>query len=103
MSGKARSQTKRSGSSRSRNRPPTVMPAACCPVTNSRSNSSTSVSRAPGRRVYCRSSTIRVPIESIDHAHGEFLRLGGDVEVLAPPELRTRIAGTVRTLAARYG
>ncbi|MEU1516658.1 WYL domain-containing protein [Streptomyces sp. NPDC005811] len=45
----------------------------------------------------------RVPIESIDHAHGEFLRLGADIEVLAPAELRDRIAGTVRTLAARYG
>ncbi|WP_225823465.1 helix-turn-helix transcriptional regulator [Streptomyces naphthomycinicus] len=44
----------------------------------------------------------RVPIESIDHAHGEFLRLGGEVEVLAPAELRARIAETVRTLAARY-
>ncbi|MFD7702400.1 helix-turn-helix transcriptional regulator [Streptomyces caelestis] len=44
----------------------------------------------------------RVPIESIDHAHGEFLRLGADVEVMAPAELRDRIAGTVRTLATRY-
>lgn len=44
----------------------------------------------------------RVPIESVDHAHGEFLRLGTDVEVLAPAELRERIAGTVGTLAARY-
>ncbi|SDT80297.1 Predicted DNA-binding transcriptional regulator YafY, contains an HTH and WYL domains [Streptomyces sp. TLI_053] len=44
----------------------------------------------------------RVPIESVEHAHGEFLRLGADVEVLAPAELRERIAGTVRKLAARY-
>lgn len=44
----------------------------------------------------------RVPIESVDHAHGEFLRLGADVEVLAPAELRDRIAETARTLAARY-
>ncbi|MEV7187121.1 YafY family protein [Kitasatospora sp. NPDC093102] len=44
----------------------------------------------------------RVPIESIDHAHGEFLRLGADVEVLEPAELRDRIAATVRILAARY-
>ncbi|MFF2143106.1 helix-turn-helix transcriptional regulator [Kitasatospora sp. NPDC058190] len=43
-----------------------------------------------------------VPIESIDHAHGEFLRFGADVEVLEPAELRDRIADTVRTLAARY-
>ncbi|AYG78829.1 hypothetical protein DWB77_00938 [Streptomyces hundungensis] len=45
---------------------------------------------------------VRVPIESIAHAHGEFLRLGADIEVLAPPELRDRIAETVRTLAIRY-
>ncbi|WNI33276.1 YafY family protein [Streptomyces sp. ITFR-6] len=45
----------------------------------------------------------RVPIESIDHAHGEFLRLGTDIEVMAPAELRDRIAATVRALANRYG
>ncbi|MEW1908078.1 YafY family protein [Kitasatospora sp. NPDC085895] len=44
----------------------------------------------------------RVPIESVDHAHGEFLRLGADVVVIAPAELRDRIAGTVRALAAQY-
>ncbi|MEV0191746.1 YafY family protein [Kitasatospora purpeofusca] len=45
----------------------------------------------------------RVPIESVEHAHGEFLRLGADVEVLAPAELRERIAATVRALGDRYG
>ncbi|WP_411091138.1 helix-turn-helix transcriptional regulator [Streptomyces sp. 049-1] len=45
---------------------------------------------------------VRVPIESIDHAHRDFLRLGADVEVLAPAELRDRIAETARTLATRY-
>ncbi|MFK8906564.1 helix-turn-helix transcriptional regulator [Streptomyces sp. YS-3] len=44
----------------------------------------------------------RVPIESLDHAHQEFLRLGTDVEVIAPAELRDRVAETVRVLAARY-
>lgn len=44
-----------------------------------------------------------VPIESVDHAHGEFLRLGTDVEVLEPPELRERIARTAAELAERYG
>ncbi|MDF9814568.1 WYL domain-containing protein [Streptomyces sp. SPB162] len=43
-----------------------------------------------------------LPIESLDHAHGTFLALGADIEVLGPPELRSRLAGTVRTLAARY-
>ena len=45
----------------------------------------------------------RLPIESLDHAHGEFLRLGTDIEVLEPAGLRDRIAATARTLAARYG
>ncbi|WP_151770307.1 helix-turn-helix transcriptional regulator [Streptomyces abyssomicinicus] len=44
----------------------------------------------------------RVPIESVDHAHREFLRLGADVEVMAPAELCDRIAETARTLAERY-
>ncbi|MFF7455850.1 helix-turn-helix transcriptional regulator [Kitasatospora sp. NPDC008115] len=44
----------------------------------------------------------RIPIESVDHAHGEFLRLGTDIEVLSPPGLRDRIAATVQALAARY-
>ncbi|MGW1744483.1 helix-turn-helix transcriptional regulator [Streptomyces sp. NPDC002092] len=44
-----------------------------------------------------------VPIESVEHAHGEFLRLGTDIEVLQPPELRERIARTVAQLAGRYG
>lgn len=44
-----------------------------------------------------------MPIESVDHAHGEFLRLGTDIEVLAPAELRDRVAATVRTLTKNYG
>ncbi|MCZ4117944.1 helix-turn-helix transcriptional regulator [Streptomyces sp. H39-S7] len=43
-----------------------------------------------------------LPIESLDHAHGAFLALGTDVEVLGPPELRSRLAETSRALAARY-
>ncbi|WP_230194210.1 helix-turn-helix transcriptional regulator [Streptomyces coriariae] len=45
----------------------------------------------------------RVPIESVEHAHAEFLRLGADIEVLRPPELRERIARTVSELVAVYG
>ncbi|MEV1076657.1 YafY family protein [Streptomyces sp. NPDC050211] len=44
-----------------------------------------------------------VPIESVDHAAGEFLRLGTDIEVLGPPGLRAKIARTVAELAERYG
>jgi predicted DNA-binding transcriptional regulator YafY len=46
--------------------------------------------------------TARVPIESLTHAHGEFLRLGAEVEVLSPEPLRERLAETVRDLAALY-
>lgn len=43
-----------------------------------------------------------IPIESLDHALGELLRLGTDVEVLAPAELRDRITETVHALAKAY-
>ncbi|MFF5138275.1 helix-turn-helix transcriptional regulator [Streptomyces sp. NPDC013157] len=45
----------------------------------------------------------RVPVESADHAVAEFLRLGTDIEVLGPPELRARMARTIAELAERYG
>ncbi|MFJ4791112.1 helix-turn-helix transcriptional regulator [Streptomyces sp. NPDC088794] len=48
-------------------------------------------------------TVVRVPIESVERAHGEFLRLGTDIEVLEPPELRERIARTIAELAERYG
>lgn len=43
-----------------------------------------------------------LPIESVSHAHDEFLRLGADIEVLQPPELRARLAATARQLHTRY-
>ncbi|HEU5331867.1 MAG TPA: YafY family protein [Actinocrinis sp.] len=43
-----------------------------------------------------------VPIESVDHAHAEFLKLGADLEVLEPAELRRRIADSARALARLY-
>jgi predicted DNA-binding transcriptional regulator YafY len=43
-----------------------------------------------------------IPIESREHASGELLRLGAGVEVLAPLELRARIAETVASLARLY-
>jgi predicted DNA-binding transcriptional regulator YafY len=43
-----------------------------------------------------------LPIESIPHAVGDLLRLGAEVEVLAPDELRERIAETIGTLAVTY-
>lgn len=44
----------------------------------------------------------RLPIESVDHAHDEFLKLGTDIEVLAPDALRARMAATATALAATY-
>lgn len=43
-----------------------------------------------------------VPIESVDRAHDDFLRLGTAIEVLEPPELRARLTATVGELARRY-
>jgi predicted DNA-binding transcriptional regulator YafY len=45
---------------------------------------------------------VAIPIESIDHAVGQLLRLGTDVEVVGPPELRTRISQTVDALSRVY-
>jgi predicted DNA-binding transcriptional regulator YafY len=44
----------------------------------------------------------RVPVESMDRAHHQFLALGADAEVLGPPGLRARLAATARALADRY-
>ncbi|GAA2402943.1 WYL domain-containing protein [Actinomadura vinacea] len=43
-----------------------------------------------------------LPVESPDVACSELLRLGADIEVLDPPELRDRIAGTAARIAALY-
>ncbi|MDL4812871.1 helix-turn-helix transcriptional regulator [Actinomadura opuntiae] len=45
---------------------------------------------------------VTLPVESQRHAHVEFLKLGADVEVLAPPELRAMMTATARALADRY-
>ncbi|WP_328914184.1 MULTISPECIES: helix-turn-helix transcriptional regulator [unclassified Streptomyces] len=44
-----------------------------------------------------------IPTESVTHARGELLRLGAEVEVVAPAELREAMVATVRTLARTYG
>ncbi|WP_020519585.1 helix-turn-helix transcriptional regulator [Catelliglobosispora koreensis] len=43
-----------------------------------------------------------VPIESLIHAETEFLKFGGEVEVLEPQALRSRLTETARALAALY-
>lgn len=47
--------------------------------------------------------TATVPIESVEHARAEFLKLGADLEVLEPGELRRRMAESARDLARLYG
>jgi predicted DNA-binding transcriptional regulator YafY len=46
--------------------------------------------------------TAIVPVESMEHAEAEFLRLGPGVEVLAPSALRQRLASAARGLAGLY-
>jgi hypothetical protein len=46
--------------------------------------------------------TVEVPIESVDHAHDQFLGIGAHLEVLDPPELRRRMAETAAQLASMY-
>lgn len=46
---------------------------------------------------------VRLPIESVRHAHWLLLRLGADVEILEPAELRARMAATVAALGGLYG
>ncbi|MGW4296826.1 helix-turn-helix transcriptional regulator, partial [Micromonospora chersina] len=43
-----------------------------------------------------------VPIESMKHAHTELLKLGAEVEVLEPAELRERLTATAHALARLY-
>ncbi|MEU7315433.1 WYL domain-containing protein [Streptomyces sp. NPDC007083] len=43
-----------------------------------------------------------IPTESTGHACGELLRLGVDVEVVAPAELRRAMAATIEVLARAY-
>jgi predicted DNA-binding transcriptional regulator YafY len=46
--------------------------------------------------------TATVPIESLIHAEGQFLRFGAEVEVLRPARLRSRLTATARGLADLY-
>lgn len=46
--------------------------------------------------------TATVPIESLTHAQTEFLKLGAEVEVVEPAELRLKLATTAHALAALY-
>lgn len=43
-----------------------------------------------------------IPIEEVGWASFEFIKLGDDVEVLSPPELRARVVGNVQKMARLY-
>jgi predicted DNA-binding transcriptional regulator YafY len=45
---------------------------------------------------------VTIPIESLDHATGQLLALGTDVEVLEPAALRAQLRDTARAVAASY-
>jgi predicted DNA-binding transcriptional regulator YafY len=45
---------------------------------------------------------LTIPIESVEHAAGQLLRLGADVQVLEPAALRQRIGDTAAAMAALY-
>ncbi|WP_053731299.1 YafY family protein [Nocardia sp. NRRL S-836] len=45
---------------------------------------------------------VTIPIESVGHAAGMLLRMGAEVEVLEPLELRERVSSVVRELSALY-
>jgi predicted DNA-binding transcriptional regulator YafY len=46
---------------------------------------------------------VTVPIESIEHAADQMLRLGADAQVVEPAALKQRVRETVQRLAALYG
>lgn len=48
-------------------------------------------------------SEVRVPIESIEQATGQLLRLAPEVEVVAPAQLRTSIIERIGAIAKLYG
>jgi predicted DNA-binding transcriptional regulator YafY len=53
----------------------------------------------PDRRGWRR---VTIPIESVDHASTELLKVGPECEVLSPPALRARMAKSATALAALY-
>jgi predicted DNA-binding transcriptional regulator YafY len=47
-------------------------------------------------------TTVDVPVESLNHAEVDLLRLGPDVEVVAPPELRERMIARLAAMVEVY-
>jgi predicted DNA-binding transcriptional regulator YafY len=46
---------------------------------------------------------LNVPIEEVGWASHEFTKIGDEVEVLGPPELRSRVVTNISKMARRYG
>jgi len=44
-----------------------------------------------------------IPIEEVGWASHEFIKIGDEVEVLGPPELRSRVVKNIEKMARRYG
>jgi len=47
-------------------------------------------------------AVVTIPIESVEHAASDFLKLGTEAEVVGPPELRTRMAEIAAGLTKIY-
>lgn len=47
-------------------------------------------------------TAVDLPVESLDHALVDLMRLGADAEVVAPPELRDRVKSTLTAMQAVY-
>src|SRR5262249_3269395 len=62
----------------------------------------TAAVRATGTKDATGWVTATVPIESLVHAEGQFLRFGDQVEVVRPVRLRNRLASVARGLADLY-
>lgn len=61
------------------------------------------VASAPASRRRDARVRLRIPIESIEHATGQLLRLAPEVEVLEPAALRASTIGRIRSIADLYG
>ncbi|BCW90246.1 hypothetical protein sos41_34140 [Alphaproteobacteria bacterium SO-S41] len=46
--------------------------------------------------------TIEIPVEAVSQAVGDLMKLGAEIEVIAPAELRRAMAATAATMAALY-
>ena len=45
---------------------------------------------------------VTLPVESLEYSHFELLRLGPEVEILSPPEVRERLRASITALAEIY-